>query len=75
MIFFLSIFNIAIIEVLEQGRTIGSVKKDPDDGGQFAAIAYDSRRLYLFTLIGNEIRKFNESLTMPLVSKSFTFIT
>ena len=48
----------AIVKVLERGRT-RSIPRDPDEGEDFsvAALAYDSKMINLFALIGNEIRK------------------
>lgn len=53
--------------IVEQGRT----RSIPDEGedSSVAALAYDSKMINLFALIGNEIRKYDESLTAPIVSE------
>ena len=56
---------VTVVKVLEQGRT--SV---PNDGEEFSAIAYDSKMMNYFVLIGNEIRKYNQFLNSPIVSES-----
>ena len=61
----------AFVRILEQSSTIGSITSDREE--RFRAIAYDSKRNYLFILIGNQVRKYSESLAV-LVSDQLLII-
>ena len=61
----------AFVRILEQSSTTRSMANDEEE--RFRAIAYDSKRNYLFILIGNQIRKYSESLTV-LVSDQLLII-